>query len=136
MIPIVCVDNRMGMLFNNRRLSRDRLLTEWIINYAGCIKVWCNSFSKELFVNYNVICDENFIYKAGEKEYCFIENIDISQMTDLYNEVIVCKWNRDYPSDVKFNLCNEEKNWDSMVIDEIIGSSHDKITIERWRMKL
>lgn len=136
MIPIVCVDNNMGVLFNNRRLSRDRVLTEWIMNYAGCIKVWCNSFSEKLFTEYNVICDENFIYKAGEREYCFIENIDISQITDLYDEVIVCKWNRDYPSDMKLNLCKGNENWDSMVIDEIKGSSHDKITIEKWRMKL
>ena len=46
---IVCVDLNNGMLFNNRRLSRDRGLIEQIYSLVGENKLWITEFSKDLF---------------------------------------------------------------------------------------
>ena len=47
---IVCVDNEYGMMFNNRRQSRDREVIHDIIhNIEGVL--WIGEYSKELFVD-------------------------------------------------------------------------------------
>lgn len=139
MIPIVCIENRYGMLFNKRRVSKDIELIKWLLEYIQPYKLWYNSYTSALFKDLdiqpldNVICDEEFIKKAEEHDYCLIENVDITQYREYYNEIIVCKWNRDYPSDVKLNI-NESDVTTREIIAEIVGKSHKNITIELWKL--
>ena len=58
MILIVCVDERNGMMFNNRRQSRDKILTGHIIEKAKDKKLWITTFSKDIF---NIEEDENIM---------------------------------------------------------------------------
>ena len=50
MIIAVCVDDKMGMLFNHRRQSHDKFLIDDLMNITE--KVHINSFSQELFGEY------------------------------------------------------------------------------------
>ena len=42
MIAIVCIDDNGGMMFNNRRQSRDVILLEKIIEITKGSKLWLN----------------------------------------------------------------------------------------------
>lgn len=133
MITIVCIDDNKGMMFNKRRQSRDRILNEWILNFAGERSLYMFEYSKEIInadgINYvdnaSVITEENAVF--------FNECEDPGSMNNV-DELVVCRWNRAYPSDVKFTL--KEEDFEIELITEIKGSSHDCITIESWKRKL
>ena len=46
---IACLDDNNGLLFNNRRQSRDRVVIEDILKDCHNSKLWINNFSKSLF---------------------------------------------------------------------------------------
>ena len=132
---IICIDDSGGILFNHRRVSRDRAIVEWITKHLSSKKLWMRCYSEELFQDYsNRNVSEYYLKEAGEDEYCFVED-DLSGDEDRISEIILCRWNRNYPSDVKFNLSILDENWTCELLDEIEGSSHKKITIERWERR-
>ena len=49
MILITVVDDRMGMCFNRRRLSRDRVLSDKILTLTNGKVLWMSSYSEKLF---------------------------------------------------------------------------------------
>ena len=129
MILIVCVDEKNGMMFNNRRQSKDRILSEHILKIVDNKKMWMNSYSKGFFEgqeNLNIIVDDQFIEKIGKEDYCFLENVDVNTIIDKVDRIIVYNWNRHYPADKYFNINFNEWVVDSK--DEFSGSSHEKIT--------
>ena len=134
MIPIVCIDDAGGMLFNHRRVSRDSVLIEHIISMTKDSKLWIREFSKELFKNCEVKIDDNCIHIAGKNDFCFIEDISPKDFMELYKTIVICKWNRRYPSDLYLGIVPDNKKWSCGVIEEFQGSSHDKITIEEWNV--
>ena len=135
MRAIICIDDSGGILFNRRRVSRDRIIIEWITKYLSGKPLWMRSYSEELFQDYpNRKVSEDYLKEVGVDEYCFVEN-DLSGYEDSVREIILCRWNRNYPSDVKFNLSILDENWTCELLDEIEGSSHKKITIERWERR-
>lgn len=125
---IVCVDDNGGMLFNRRRQSQDKTLTEDVIKNNG--KIWINSFSSKLFSEYvgQVIIDDEFLNKAGKGECCFVENQLLTPYEDRIEQLVVYKWNRKYPSDFKLDLNID--NWKLKEQAEFEGNSHEKITRE------
>ena len=129
MILIVCVDEKNGMMFNNRRQSKDRILSEHILKIVDNKKIWMNSYSKSAFEgqeSLNIAVDDNFIEKIEKNEYCFVENIDVNTMINKVDKIIVYNWNRHYPADRYFNINLEEWVVDSE--NEFQGSSHEKIS--------
>lgn len=129
MILIVCVDEKNGMMFNNRRQSKDRILSEHILKIVDNKKIWMNSYSKSAFEgqeSLNITVDDNFIEKIDKDEYCFVENIDVNTIINKVDKIIVYNWNRHYPADRYFNINLEEWVVDSE--NEFTGSSHEKIS--------
>ena len=49
MIAIVCIDDNRGMMFNNRRQSRDSILIDKITEITKGSKLWLNKYSYSLF---------------------------------------------------------------------------------------
>ena len=129
MILIVCVDEKNGMMFNNRRQSKDRILSEHILKIVDNKKIWMNSYSKSAFEgqeSLNIAVDDNFIEKINKDEYCFVENIDVNTIINKVDKIILYNWNRHYPADRYFNINLEEWVVDSE--NEFQGSSHEKIS--------
>ena len=125
MILIVCVDDNNGMMFNNRRQSRDSELIKRVEALTEGKKLWTNEYSKTLF-NRETETDEEFLNKAVENEFCFNETV--SDITVSPQKVIFYKWNRKYPSDKKFSF---DMSCMKLVSSfEFKGSSHEKITEE------
>lgn len=129
---IVCVDDKNGMLFGSRRLSRDIKLCERVLEITKGSKLLMNEYSYKLFENLstdNIKVNNSFLKKAKSGEYCFVENSDITEYINTIEKVIVYRWNRSYPSDVKFDVSVlEGKNLISTT--DFAGNSHDKITEE------
>ena len=133
MVIITCIDDSNGILFNNRRVSSDRILNQWVIDYIGGHKLWLREYSKILFEQYSNIevCDD-YLDKAGKGDFCFVEDGKLANYEEKVEKLIVCKWNRRYPSDVKLPELFSSKCNNKSVITEFEGSSHDKITVEEW----
>lgn len=136
MIAIVCTDDNNGMMFNKRRQSKDRKLREYILNMCRGSRIWMNSYSAKQFDesdlknNPEINIDADFVFKASKGEYCFIEDRSLLPYEQWTEKIILCRWNRLYPSDLKFDIPLSEHGWKCIGTDEIQGSSHDKITIE------
>ena len=123
---IICLDDNNGMMFNKRRQSRDRVLIENILEFCKGEKLYTNEYSMKLFPENTVeICDgiENV-----ENAYCFAENFNVNEK--CVEEIIVYKWNRVYPADTYFNIDLEK--WSLIETVDFEGSSHEKITRERY----
>ena len=134
MILIACVDNEYGMMFNNRRQSRDREVIHDIMNNIEG-KLWIRSYSEELFVDYmdRVIIDDNLMDKIEKDQYCFIEDISVEDYIDEIEGVIIYNWNKRYPKDMLLEL-----NMDNFVLTgsvDIQGYSHDEITKDTYIRK-
>lgn len=129
---IVCIDDHNGILFNHRRVSRDKVLMQWLMDYVNGSEVYLRPYSEELFDGYDHLhVSDSYLEEAGEKDFCFVEDDCMSRSPARFNKLLVCKWNRSYPSDVKLDVSLYE-TWNKEVLAEIPGSSHDKITIEMW----
>ena len=125
---IVCVDKDNGMLFNNRRLSKDKILCEKILEITSSSKLLMNEYTKTLFENSeNIIVDNNFLQNANLGDFCFIENIDINEY-DQIEQIYIFNWNRKYPADRFLNL--NLSNFKKIKTENFAGNSHEKITLE------
>lgn len=123
---IICLDDKNGMLFNKRRQSRDRVLIENIMELCKGKTLYTNDYSSALFPENSVVICEDF--KNIENGFVFAENIMVSE--DKIQEIIIYKWNRVYPADTFFNISLD--GWKIIETVDFVGSSHEKITRERY----
>lgn len=132
MILIVCLDNNNGMMFNNRRQSQDRILRNNIIEMTSGKRLWMNHYSMKQFENeYEQInVDDSFMLEATEGDYCFLEDNDASEYEKWIEQIVVYRWNRDYPLDLEFAIPLKSGKWRLESSADFVGSSHDKITKE------
>lgn len=134
MIAIVCLEERKGMQFGGRRVSRDRVVTEKICALCTGKTLWIDPVSAVLFeeqeqsknVTFHAVSD--FLEQAGKGEYCFVENKGLQAMEEKIEKIVVFWWNRHYPSDRKFDL--DLSGWKKVSEEEFTGYSHEKITKE------
>ncbi len=132
MIIIACLDDHNGMFFNNRRQSKDSRLRERMLELCGKGPLWMNTYSAGQFseVAPNIRVAEDFLEKAGPGEYCFVENTDLTGVANQAEGLVLYRWNRSYPSDVKFPVGLFSHKWRLMSAVDFEGSSHDRITQE------
>ncbi len=123
----ICIDDNMGMLFNSRRQSRDKVLIEDFVKTAGENKIYIKPFSKILFENINVLIVDSPLEIAEKEDFCFIEDENIIPFSQQIEELIIYRWNRKYPADFHFEMP------DGFVLKETTefkGNSHETITRE------
>ncbi len=130
---IICLDDNGGMLFNNRRQSRDKEVLKDIINSLEGNKLYTSEFSRKLFSDYadSVIVDEDFLTVASENDVCFVENKSLKSVLGI-NEIIVYKWNRIYPADFKCDI--DFSKYKLVESIDFKGFSHEKITKETYKL--
>lgn len=125
MILITCVEKNNGMLFNNRRVSRDRKVVEDIREFVGDSEILITNFSEELFMSDENARTVNVIEKRNEQFY-FLEDVQPSTIEDKIEKIILYNWNVDYPADMYFDI--DLKEWKLESEYEFEGFSHEKIT--------
>ena len=124
---IITVENRNGMLFNHRRVSRDQKVSERILAYCKEKKLWMNAYSAKLFENNPQIrVSETFLEQKDA--ICFVEDQDVTPYLPEIDTIILFHWNRDYPADFFFTVDLSE--WNRIHQEEFAGKSHEKITME------
>lgn len=135
MFIIVALDNHNGMLFNHRRQSRDKSLRERMLRLTAGHTLWMNRYSAGQFSECcpGIRIAEDFLDRAEENDYCFVETDSIARYIGGIQKIIAYRWNRDYPRDISFDI--DLSCWRCVSSMDFVGSSHEKITEEvysRW----
>lgn len=130
----VCVDDRFGLLFNHRRVSRDVAVINLICQRIGTEKLWMHPYSVPLFPEGTALqAEESFLERAKPEDFCFLENADIRPYIHRVDELILFRWNRKYPFDFSFPFEECFKGWRKISSEDFPGNSHDIITMEVYR---
>lgn len=130
---IVCVGDNNGVMFNHRRQSQDKILRERILEMTAGKILWMNSYSAKMFgACPGIAVAEDFLDKAAEVDYCFVEDAFMAGHEQSITEFILFKWNRVYPADQYFKIPSNFKLTDTQ---DFAGSSHEKITKEVYGLE-
>ncbi len=126
---IICIDKNGGMMFGGRRQSQDSVLREKVLEISSGARLLMNSYSAKQFENNeSIIVDEDFLSKAGQGDFCFVEDKEIS--AENVESFYIFNWNRKYPGDLFFSVDLKAEGFKKIKKEEFQGSSHDKITLE------
>jgi len=125
---IICLDDKNGMTFNSRRQSKDRRVREKMLEIVSGAKLYMTEYSFAQFEENadNIIISSDFC--ENENDFYFAESPDFP--VEKINFLYVFRWNRVYPSDVKFDFDGRFKLEKT---EEFEGSSHKKITLEIYK---
>lgn len=132
MILAVCAEEKMGMMFHKRRVSRDRKVCEDLLRMCSERSLYMEAFSAKLFEGAE---DRLHLLEEGA-DICgripdgavfFAENPEHIPEEQV-ESIVLYRWNRRYPADQYFDICLEE--WKLESSEEFAGYSHEKITKE------
>ncbi len=137
MTVFICLDDNNGQMFNRRRQSRDRTVTEDILSTSRGHRLYISSYSKPLLDSVlqdentaaDITVDDAFPETAPENAFCFAEDIPMSKLIDKTDRLIIYRWNRVYPKDVSLDI-KPEDSFKLTGCSEFKGYSHEKITRE------
>ena len=130
---VICLDDRNGMLFNGRRLSSDKAVCSRIREKAQG-RLWMNAYSAKLFEGKQICVDASFLELAEQADTCFVENADMCPWLAKAETITIYRWNRHYPSDVKFPVEAFRDSWRLVSTRSFPGYSHDEITEEIYQL--
>ena len=132
LIIAVCVDDRWGMRFHQRRQSQDRVLREDLLRTCGDRLLWMAPASAPLFSDHagQIRADSAYLQRAGTGELCFVEDPQMKGCEERIEQVLLYRWNRTYPADVYFTFDLTTHGFTKTRSEEFRGSSHEKITKE------
>ena len=123
MIWISIVDNSMGMLFNHRRQSRDRVVTEKILSMTEGKPLWMSAYSRRIFPEDAPVCvAEDLVGKLeelAESARKDAEQVESAQ-EELEREEAAQKKPWQQPGEAAFCLIEEAVNLENEMIDEWI----------------
>lgn len=130
----VCLDDRLGMLFNRRRQSRDRVVIADLIGSLGDARLRIAPFSERLFegVERELLVSEDFLESAEGDDVCFVEDRSLGAVADRIDVLTVYRWNRHYPADFYFDLDLQASGFRLCERVELAGYSHETITKETY----
>ncbi|MCD8212397.1 MAG: ribonuclease Z [Oscillospiraceae bacterium] len=110
------------------------MLIEKIVSLVGSGQLWIDPFSENLFKDFegsiSLHIDDHFLESAAPGDYCFVENVSVAPYAQQVEQVILFKWNRDYPGDFYFDM--DISSWTLTSSEDFAGSSHDDITMETY----
>ena len=130
----VCIEDRGGMMFNNRRESRDRLVTLDMLVEAGAGKLYISPFSEKLFEgNKQSVMVTRFPFEDVPEDGClFVEEQDLAGYEDLIDTLVIYCWNRVYPYDRVLDI--DLSRYEQVDEKDFAGYSHDRITKKTYRL--
>ncbi len=134
MTVIVCLSDGGGMTFNKRRQSRDRAVIENIEGLVADEAFFISEFSLELFSesSLSVIAVSNPLSSATLKDFVFLEDRGVGEYRGKVERLVIYRWNRKYPTDLRFDIDPATEGMKLSEIIEFSGKSHEKITREIW----
>lgn len=127
----LCTDERGGMMFNNRRVSRDRILIDDLVGSVDG-EIYIDGYSALLFESHpdRVTVVGDLLSDAPAGAVCFVEVPPIMPYAKDISRLIIYNWNRRYPFDKRLDISPVEMGFRLVSVSEFEGSSHEKITKE------
>ena len=129
MILAVCVDDRMGLTLNGRRLSKDSALRQRLLELSGG-RLRMSDYSARQFDS-SVYSGADYLSGAQKGDWCFAENTEYAAFADALERIVLFRWNRHYPSDTQFRFPGK---WALVSSEDFPGTSHEKITMEVYEI--
>ncbi len=126
---IVCTDKSGGIMFNNRRVSRDSAVIDKIAEILDGAPLYLTEYSAKLFENTEISVNTD-ISAAKAGAFIFYED---NELPAEINKIYLFNWNRDYPADKFFELPMDFR-W--IKKSDFAGSSHKKISLEVYVRKI
>lgn len=121
----ICLDDRNGLQFNRRRQSRDAALLEDIRRQIiGSLLI--DPYSEKLIREAEI----PYVLPPEAAEDYFAENIPSEEILETTNKLVIYRWNRHYPSDVRWEPDLAGMGFTLSETAEFPGTSHEKITRE------
>jgi len=121
----ICLDDRNGLRFNKRRQSRDSALLEDIRSQlTGPLLI--EPFSEKLIREAGI----PYVLPPETGEDFFAEDVPGEELLAGCSTVVIYRWNRHYPADVRWEPDLEARGFALKETVEFPGSSHEKITRE------
>ena len=121
----ICLDDRNGLKFNKRRQSRDSALLEDIRSQiAGNLLI--EPFSEKLIQEAEI----PYVLPPETAEDYFAEDIPSEELLNRTERLVIYRWNRHYPADVRWNPDLSALGFSLLETTEFPGTSHEKITRE------
>ena len=121
----ICLDDRNGLQFNKRRQSRDAAVLEDIRRQCSgslLIDVFSEKLMREAEIPY--------VLPPELAADCFLETIPSEALLEKTFKIIIYRWNRHYPSDLRWEPDLDALGFVLKETVEFPGSSHEKITRE------
>ena len=111
------------MMFNRRRCSQDRAVIADILSQFSPADICVSAYSAPLFEGAQVISQPT----DAENGVLFLEDLPLSPALALAKKLIVYRFDRVYPANVRLQVPPDFTLTESR---EFAGYSHDKITRE------
>ena len=110
MTGIVCLDQEDGLLFNGRRQSRDRVVTEKILSMTEGKPLWMSAYSRRIFPEDAPVCvAEDLVGKLAEPARKDVEQVESAQ-EELEREKAAQKESGQQSGEATFCLIEEAVN--------------------------
>ena len=121
----ICLDDRSGLQFNRRRQSRDSAVLEDIRSQlAGNLLI--DPFSEKLIQD----ADIPYVLPPETADDFFAENVPSEEVLKTVRKLVIYRWNRHYPADVRWDADPAAMGFTLRETMEFPGTSHEKITRE------
>ena len=121
----ICLDDRNGLQFNRRRQSRDSALLEDIRSQlTGNLLI--DAFSEKLMQQAEI----PYVLPPESAEDFFAEDVPSEEILARTTKIVLYRWNRHYPSDVRWEPDLSSMGFVLTETSEFPGTSHEKITRE------
>ena len=121
----ICLDDRNGLKFNKRRQSRDAALLKDIRSQiAGNLRI--EPFSEKLIQEAEI----PYVLPPETAEDFFAEDVPSEELLNQTERLVISRWNRHYPADVRWNPDFSTLGFSLVETTEFPGTSHEKITRE------
>lgn len=121
----ICLDDRNGLRFNKRRQSRDAALLEDIRSrLAG--KLLVAPGSETLMEQAGI----PYVLPPETAQDFFLEDVPSEEVLSGCSKVVIYRWNRHYPADVRWDPDLTERGFSLEETLDFSGKSHEKITRE------
>ena len=131
----LCLDERNGMLFNNRRQTRDAVvLADMSADAQGRLMI--EPFSQRLLERNRI--PYSLIQEPLPEDLTgigfFVEKRPLEDLVSKACRLVLYRWNRHYPADTYFDLDLKELGFALAETTEFPGKSHETITKEVYAL--
>lgn len=121
----ICLDDANGLRFNHRRQSRDAAVLEDIRSQlTGNLLI--DAYSEKLIREAEI----PYVLSPETAEDFFAEDVPSEELLAQTEKIVVYRWNRRYPSDVRWEPDLSALGFVLAETSEFPGTSHEKITRE------